>query len=122
MNPPLNNKESFHHLFLTCPLTNNILNRALIAYNIIFAEPNVNFNDVYWYGTINQSLCMPTLFFFDAFRFCLWNFKIRKKIPRTESFLEMLTTVITTVFLTNKKLRKKFDNVPHFNNFLQALG
>jgi hypothetical protein len=122
MNPPLNNKESFHHLFFTCPLTNTILNRTLIAYNIIFAEPNVNFNVVYWYGTINQSLCLPTLFFFDTFRFCLWNFKIRKKIPRTESFMEMLTTVFSSVFLTNKKLRKKFDNVPHFNNFLQALG
>ncbi len=122
MNPPLNNKESFQHLFLTCPLTNNILNRTLIVYNIIFADPSVKFSDVYWYGTINQSLCTPTLFFFDAFRFCLWNFKMRRKIPRTESLLEMLTTVVTSVFLTNKKLKKTFNNVPHFTTFLQALG
>jgi hypothetical protein len=71
--------ESFHHIFFGCPITNNVLNMILIKNNVVFNVVDVNFSEVYWYCTINQSLCLPALIFFDIFRYCIWNHRIRKK-------------------------------------------
>jgi hypothetical protein len=119
---PLLNKETFHHLFLNCPVTNSVLASLLHNRNIIFNAENSKFCEIFWYGIINQSVCRPTLLFFDIFRYTIWTFRSRKKIPRYDALLDAMINILDTVFNLRPSVKRTFTNTLHFNTFLQAMG
>jgi hypothetical protein len=114
--------ESFFHLFFECPVTNSVLNMILIKNNIVFDLADTKFTEAYWYGTVNKSLNIPTLTFFDIFRYCIWNLRLRKKIPRLDTVTESMVSIINTIFHLRPNLRRSFEDTPHLTNFFQAIG
>jgi hypothetical protein len=119
---PLINMETFQHLFLNCPVTNSVLASLLCNWNIIFNDDNSKFSEIFWYGIINQSVCRPTLLFFDIFRYTIWNFRSRKKIPRYDTLCDAMINILDTVFSLRPSVKRTFTNILHFDNFLQAMG
>jgi hypothetical protein len=114
--------ESFYHLFFECPVTNSVLSMLLVKNNIVFNSTDTKFGEAYCYGTVNNSLSLPTLTFFDVFRFCIWNLRLRKKIPRFDTVIENMTTIINTILCLRPNLRRSFEDTPHLTNFFQATG
>jgi hypothetical protein len=114
--------ESFYHLFFECPVTNSVLSMILVKNNIVFNLTDTKFCEAYWYGTVNNSLSVPTLTFFDIFRFCIWNLRLRKKIPRFDTVTENMISIVNTIFCLRPNLRRSFEDTPHLTNFFQAIG
>jgi hypothetical protein len=114
--------ESFYHLFFECPVTNSILNMILVKKNIVFNAGNTKFGEAYWFGTVNRAISLPTLTFFDIFRFCIWNLRLRKKIPRYDIVIENMISMHNNMFSLRPSLRRTFENTPHLIKFLQAIG
>ena len=76
-------RDSFPHFFFTCPTTNRLLGQWCTNF-----EPQINldsedFIKLYWYRIppegIPASELIPLIS--DLFKFILWKFKSRKKIP-----------------------------------------
>ncbi len=114
-------KESFVHLFRGCPVTSNILLQFLRLNRIVIPSDNTVFEESYWYGTINQATCKPTLLLFDCFRYCIWNFKSRKKVPTLASLNDMIHGIISSIFTRRPHLLRDFNTMPHLNYFVQNL-
>jgi hypothetical protein len=63
---------------------------------------------------------VPTLLLFDIFRYSVWNFRTRKKIPCHDALLEIMLNIAGTIFSLRPSVERSFINTLHFNNFLQA--
>jgi hypothetical protein len=72
-------------------------------------------------SSINQFVGQPSWFFY-IFRYSVWNFRTRKKIPCYNTLLESILNTAGTVFNLRPSVRRSFVNSLHFNKFFQALG
>jgi hypothetical protein len=122
---PVINKESFTHLFRTCPFTSNVLLQFLNRNRITLPENTSTFDESYWYGLINQEVNNSTLLLFDAFRYCIWHFKIRKIAPDPVRFDRLINGLLDDIFCRRPSLLVSFLSTPHLNffaSFFQARG
>jgi hypothetical protein len=122
---PVINKESFTHLFRTCPFTSNVLLQFLNRNRITLPENTSTFDESYWYGLINQEVNNSTLLLFDAFRYCIWHFKIRKIAPDPVRFDRLINGLLDDIFYRRPSLLVSFLSTPHLNffaSFFQARG
>ncbi len=117
-------KESFVNLFRGCPFTSNILVQFLRLNRIALPDP-ANFEETYWYGSIDQATCKSTLLLFDCFRYCIWNFKNKKNVPTVSNLNNMIDGILSGIFTRRPHLLRDFFAIPHLNYFarnLQAAG
>ena len=117
-------RENFKHLFLTCPVT-----RVLMEHFILRLEPVPNldtviFEDMYWFGRIvNERSAEPLLLFImDCFRFTIWNFKVRRKVPNWPLFERELLFLISSTANRNTSLKYKLSACNLIANYLPAHG
>jgi len=117
-------RDSFSHLFFNCPVT-----RVLLQQFANIFEPNLdigseNFKKLYWYGGAEgvEGSGQYTLFIMDCFRFIIWNFKLRRKIPNWPLFERELFFLIETTVARNIGLRNSVLNTNLIANFLRVRG
>jgi hypothetical protein len=102
-------------------LTNEKKMKLLYSYRIVIPSENTVFEESYWYGTINQATCKPTLLLFDCFRYCVWNFKNMRKIPTVASLNNMIEGILVSIFARRPNIMRDFISAPHLNYFAQSL-
>jgi hypothetical protein len=122
---PIYQKETFMHLFRSCPFTSNTLLKFLNLNRIVIPVTTSSFDEAYWYGSINQSTCKPSLLLFDCFRYGIWHFKNRKKIPTLTDMNMLVTGILSGYFAKRPHFLDTFLNVPHltyYANTFQARG
>jgi hypothetical protein len=122
LNPDTANKETFNHLFLDCPVTRAALNGFLrLAGNIIQGN-NPDLKNIYWHGILGGELNKNLGLTFSLFRFCIWKFKLRKRIPRALEIFELVNSLLSTIVKIKPKIGQSFRNSLMFPNLLQARG
>jgi hypothetical protein len=116
------NRETFLHLFLDCPVTRTALNGflRLSGSNIHGNDPNLKFS--YWFGFHNNEHSKSVALVFSTFRFCIWKFRLRKRIPRSIELFEILDTLLKNIEKIKPKIGSAIKNSLLFPNLLQARG
>jgi hypothetical protein len=87
---------------------------------IILPDNTSTFDESYWYGMINQEVNNPTLFLFDAFRYCIWHFKVRKTVPDSGRFDTVINGLFTDIFDRRPSLLASFLATPHLTFFASS--
>ncbi len=114
-NTPSLQKESFVHLFRSCPFTSNLLLQYLRSNRVVIPLNDTGFEDSYWYGTINQVMCKSTLLLFDCFIYCIWTFKTRKTAPTLVNLKSMIDGLLSGIFARRPHMLREFVAIPHLN-------
>jgi hypothetical protein len=68
----------------------------------------MDFRQLYWYGTNGNDTndaVFCTLTFFDAFRYLIFKYRLRKKLPEAQSLFEELKFFILNIFRASKNLK-----------------
>jgi len=117
-------EETFNHLFLTCPST-----RILLQPVLLMMDPNPDpdtpeFKNMYWYGVSDENIydSRAILIIFELFRYILWKFKTRRKLPSTEMFMRELLFIINIVAAQSREIHFSIERCNLVANFLQARG
>lgn len=121
-----NTRENFNHLFLTCPVTNNLLKNWV---RLMEPRPDINsieFRNLYWYGISvmeddDHSISNLSLLF-DFFKYILWKFKVRRQVPNFLMFREQLHFEIRVAMKKNTHFSRQIQGYNIIANLLPALG
>ena len=83
-----------------------------------------SFLQLYWYGAVEEPLFNPTalIYICDCFKYVLWKFKQRRKIPNFDSVRSQLLEIVYNSSCLNKSLKLGIQNNNLIANFLQARG
>ena len=125
LNKQTTNREIFIHLFLTCPVTSRILGQFLTDYFIATPEPNSKSQDFcifYWYGITDYNNNYITNIVLDLFRYKLWTFKLRRKVPTYRLFLDEFLLLIDCIGTVNKKIKFGIMSEKKLARLAAALG
>jgi hypothetical protein len=117
-----NSRETFDHIFRTCPVIENTLLGFIARCRIVWPGENINFNEIYWYGVVHGNLCKSTHLLFDLFRYVIWTIRNKRVFITTDKVFEMVSSILLTVFVIKPGIRRAFLGAPHLSNFLQAMG
>ena len=86
---------------------------------------NPGFFSLYWYGIPldggGESILL-NLLIAESFRYVLWKYKIRRKIPNTNAFFAELSAVLEQICRMSLTIRTMFRGYNFVANFLQAIG
>ncbi len=122
LNPDTVNRETFNHIFRSCPVTNNLLRGLTRTLGLLYTADMEGFASMYWLGIKNGKFHLDLFLIFEMFRHCIWTFKKRRIIPTQIVFAQNFKSDLNTVKLMKQSLFQ--DIVTHFDNaiFLQAMG
>jgi hypothetical protein len=122
INPQTLVRETFFHLFFSCPTTCLLL-RGMTRLGGHLYSPDENlFIEKYWFGSIDGKPTVPLILIYEIFRYVIWKFKLRRIVPTQINFFENFVSCLRQI----KLLRPGFFDtfLIHFNRdtILQALG
>ena len=118
--------ESFCHLFFDCCTTKTLLTAWTAS-----MEPVPDFTTeearlAFWYGTGNlvapENYSKYITFLYDCFRYILWKFRLRKKLPNPTSFAKELDFFILVTVKGSGSFKNKISKINSIANLLPALG
>jgi len=116
-------RESFKHTFLLCPTTHSLLTQLV---NRLEPAPAINgqFFNLYWFGCYDEN---PQWEFtinivFDVFRYLIYKFKMRRKIPSNIQFFSEMSFILETTAGKNQSIRTSLLANNFIGNVLPALG
>ena len=117
-------RDSFVHVFYHCPTTLFLLTR-LVGY--LEPAPDVNSNmfyNLYWFGNYdeNPNWEVTNLVVFDLFRYLIFKFKMRRKIPNSAQFFGELKFLLEITARKNQSIRVSLLSNNLIANLLPALG
>ena len=117
-------RDGFLHFFFDCPVTFRLLQQWGAIFEPPFNPNHPSFLQLYWYGSVEEPHFNPTaiIFICDCFKYILWKFKQRRKIPNFDSFRSQLLEIIFNSSCLNKSLKLGIQNNNLIANFLQARG
>ena len=117
-------RDGFLHFFFDCPVTFRLMSQWCSIFEPPLNINNQDFRNIYWYGCTAEEPdgSVPLTFVVDTFKYVLWKFIRRKKIPNFPAFRDELEFTITTAASLSKKLRYGITNNSMLTNFLQAQG
>ncbi len=81
INPDTVNRETYEHLFKSCPITINVLKGLVRTTGILYGPEMNQYSEKYWFGIKDDEFNVPIFLFFAIVRHVLWKFKIRKMFP-----------------------------------------
>jgi hypothetical protein len=90
--PGVEQRETFLHLFRTCPVISSALLRLNVRCKLKWEIHDVNFDNIYWYGNCAGNLDRNVLLFYDIFRYQVWAMKIRRVID-TNLLIKMCSPI-----------------------------
>ena len=116
------NEETFLHVFFTCPTT-----RSLLCTLINRLEPRpdpdlLSFREMYWYGINDSGNSFILLAIFDIFRYCVWKFKLRRRVPNANMFMREFDFCLDIVCSANVSFRTSIQRLNLLANIIPALG
>jgi hypothetical protein len=117
-------RESFCHFFYECPVTRTLMGQFILNLEPVPQLDTVEFRNIYWYGSYpeNRFCEKQILFIMDCFRFTLWNFKLRRRIPNYLMFDRELKFLIWTTLDRTKELKYKIANTNLLASFVEEPG
>jgi hypothetical protein len=105
-------REDFIHLFRTCPITTGLLQNLFRRFRLQIRapgpDPDEAFDKMYWYGIDGNEYFLALQIFFDIFRYCLWKFKTRRRLPRIIELSDIYLAILDTILAIKPKLRRLF--------------
>jgi hypothetical protein len=116
------NRETFVHVFRSCLVVENLLLGFIARCRIVWPGENINFNEIYWYGLVNGNLYKPTHLLFDLFCFVIWTNSNKRIVFSTDKVLEVISSILLTIFDIKPGIRRAFLGVPYLANLLRAMG
>ena len=131
LNGNTNSRDGLKHAFYTCPVTNNLLRNLVAGCEPV---PDINsreFRQLYWYGSIitdeddeeaGQSSNLAGLIIFDLFRFIIWKFRQRRRVPNIVSFTRKFNFTLKICQYNSRRVSEILASDNMFTNFLQARG
>jgi phage FluMu protein Com len=122
INPDTANRESYVHLFKSCPITANVLRGLMRTTGISYGPDMDNYSVMYWFGMKDGEFSLPIFLIFAIARHVIWKFKIRKIFPSHQQYAGVFLSYLKTIRYVRPQL---FDSIKsNFNVelFLQALG
>jgi hypothetical protein len=117
----MKHRETFLHLFRSCPVTSNILLRLNIRCKLNWDISDSNFDSIYWYGDCAGNLDRNVLLFYDIFRYQIWAMKIRKTID-TNLLIDNVLSHLKSIFTCKPSIKTAFLKNNRLSNILQAMG
>jgi len=117
-------RDGFEHFFINCPVTRTLLTNLLLLFEPQQSMNQPHFKDFYLFGRYDDNSISEDiiLFIFDSFRFTLWQFKTRRKIPNWIMFKDELLFLIETSSNRSNILKTGISRNNLLANFLPALG
>jgi hypothetical protein len=122
INPDTANRESYYHLFKSCPITVNVLRGLLRTTGILYGPDMEHYSAMYWFGMKDDEFSLPIFLIFAIARHVIWKFKTRKMFPSHQQYAGVFLSYLKTIRYVRPQL---FESIKtHFNVdiFLQALG
>jgi hypothetical protein len=119
-------RESFEHLFFSCPTATGIINYLLDNYfNLVF-DSIADKKNFIWNGIIegngNENCQFLLFFFWEAYRFLLYRYKLKKHIPNPVSIKNELFFIVKTTIMRIPQFQTKITGTELFARWLPALG
>jgi hypothetical protein len=120
--PPQTNRETFQHLFRTCPVVDALLFGLIRKCRLVWPGDNIVFNNIYWYGNLNETLCSSSHLFFEIFRYVIWMNRNRRITPSIDLVFQEIVSLLKVVTSISPKIREIMASTNNFNFILQAIG
>ena len=136
--PPTDERETFSHIFRTCRIVEELTKKFIrvfrlpIVYRYALFDPDLDpdptrdpdptFDYLYWYGLYDQKNDAGSVVFFELFRYVLWKFKTRRRLPILRELKDIFLNMLETMLHLKPKLRQIISNNNLISNILQALG
>jgi len=119
-----NTRETFGHLFFTCPVTSALLNALAQKLEPRIPTDSELFKNLYWYGRFDENTAIESvlLLFFDTVRFLIWKFRYRRKVPNWLMLERELKFTLVCVFNLNQSIKTKAESANIISNLLPARG
>jgi exonuclease III len=123
-NPQNSPRESFGHLFFSCPTTDSILTHLLNTYfpwNDLDLDSRKN---LIWcgYRTGSEKIQLPLLLFWEAARYSIYRYKLKRTIPNTLEVCRDALFCIKTTLYSNNQYKILINSTPELARWLPALG
>jgi hypothetical protein len=118
------NEETFSHLFFSCPSTWGLLQVVLFRMEPRPDPDLADFKKMYWYGATEDfsNDRRAILIIFELFRYTLWKFKQRRKLPNNNMFLDEFLFTLSVATSQSREIRFSIERCNLIANFLQARG
>ena len=119
-----NTDETFRHLFFECNTTQQLLLNFILLLEPVPDINSVFFAEAYWYGKYSDNTLWEEsiLLVFDCFRFVIWKYKLRRKVPNWPTVLRELHFILETIFSLNKRIKYIASSANIIANLLPARG
>ena len=117
-------RDGFLHLFYECQITSRLLQQWCAIFEPPLQINDPSFRQFYWYGInpVEENGSALVIFISDTFKYVLWKFKQRKKIPNFQAFIGEEFFIVQTAANNSQKIRCGIAENNMIANFLQARG
>jgi hypothetical protein len=122
INPETANRESYLHLFKSCPITANVLRGLMRTTGILYGPDMDNYSVMYWFGMKDGEFSLPIFLIFAIARHVIWKFKIRKMFPSHQHYAGVFLSYLKTIRYVRPQLFDSIKSNFNVDLFLQALG
>jgi hypothetical protein len=122
--PTTSTRESFGHLFFTCPVASGLIDSLLTTYFNLDGMNLLDKKKLVWSGELDDAANYQfiLLFFWESFRFTLYRYKLRKRIPNHIMVANEVFFCIKTNLWNKPQLRQKIISCHVLANWPRALG
>jgi hypothetical protein len=121
--PDTGTRESFVHLFFSCPSVHVLITR-LLEYFLVGNLSREELSDFFWLGIVHRQ--EKTQFFFvvfwETFRYFIYRYKSHRKIPNEIMLKNDIFFSIKSSLMHSAGYRALIESDPALARWLQALG
>jgi hypothetical protein len=121
--PDTDTRESFAHIFFSCPTTIELI-RNLLRFFVTAPDDNLSIKKLVWNGELAgaDNIQFILLFFWDSFRYTVYRYKVSRRIPNFLMVKKEIFFIIKTTLYNKNNFRNIIDNTRELANWLPALG
>jgi hypothetical protein len=115
-------RDSLEHCFLSCPTSGNAINALTREF---FANYNIiNFREFFWTGILDghEKLMEVFVVFWDVFRYLLFKFRLRRKIPNIDMLRKELVFALRTSAFKNRQFSALANSEVNLAQLQRAIG
>ena len=133
IDPDSTMRDGLNHAFFECPTARTLLRTTITKCEPVPDIDSRNFRQLFWYGTevtedeaedgqLFPNANLPGLLIFETFRYTLWKFRLRRKVPNPAMLNREFDFALNLITIKSKKLRDSVASSNLLANFLQARG
>jgi hypothetical protein len=105
-------RESVEHFFWFCPTTSKLIERFGAEYlNAVVTK------ELFFTGIRDNKFELATLIVMSVIKFCLWQFKLRKKVPSWYAFISDFNFIFNSLTASSKRLKIDVSNSTLFRRY-----